>query len=59
MRLGSPTKVQVPLRITTTKEDKSGVLAGSGLQASSTMVVSFDVAKIGIGFGAGKGKMAE
>ena len=41
------TKLQVPRRMITKKRDKLGVLAGSGLQASSTTVVSFEVAKIG------------
>ena len=41
------TNVQVPRLMTVTKRERSGVLAGSGLQASSTTVVSLEVAKIG------------
>ena len=38
------TNEQVPLRTTTIKDDKLGVPAGSGSQASSVTVVSFEVA---------------
>lgn len=41
------TNVQVPRRMIVTNFDRLGVLAGSGLQASSTTVISVDVAKIG------------
>jgi hypothetical protein len=44
MRLELATNWQVPLRIRTTKGDRSGVLAGSGSQASFEIVVSCDVA---------------
>ena len=39
--------MQVPRRTTTKNFDKSGVLSGRGLHASSTTVVSVEVAKIG------------
>lgn len=44
---GRRTKVQVPRRTTTTEPERSGVLSGRALQASSTTVVSLLVAKTG------------
>ena len=42
--IGLFTYEQLPLRMTTRKVDRSGVSSGSGLQASSSTEVSFEVA---------------
>lgn len=53
------TNVQVPLLITTTNFDRSGVVSGSGLHASSGTVMSVEVAKIGSSPVTGRGKVAK
>jgi hypothetical protein len=45
--IGFFTKVQLPLRLTTRKDVRLGVLSGSGLQASFSTEVFVEVAKIG------------
>jgi hypothetical protein len=41
-KMGTLTKVQVPLRTMLTYLERSGVVAGSGLQASAGVVVSLE-----------------